>query len=414
MQQYREVKERFPSTLVLFRVGDFFELFNNDAETASKTLGLTLTSRDNKSVPMAGFPHHALDAHVLKLVQAGFSVAVCDQVEDPASAQGLVRREVVRVVTPGTVTEEELLDPRRANHLVAVWPEGDRVGLAWAELSTGAFHAADVAWARLADELGRLAPAEILHPEEAPARLTELLRSNLPGTALTARPDWTFDPASARAALFHHYQVRTSAGFGFDDRQPCLSAAGALLLYLKETCKANLAHLRRPRPFRPEGHLILDEVTRRSLELTRTLREGSREGSLLAHLDRTVTPMGARLLQESLLAPLTDRPAIEARLDAVAEFVASTELRRELRDRLAQAADLHRLSARAGTGRCRATWPPCSGHSASCRPSGLSWRAAGASYSVNWSATSTPAPNWPRSWKAPWRRMRRPTPARAE
>ncbi len=350
MQQYREVKDRYPGILVLFRVGDFFELFGADAETGARVLDLALTSRD-KSVPMAGFPHHAVDVHVRKLVQAGHRVAVCDQVEDPAAAQGLVRREVVRVVTPGTVTEEELLDPRRANHLVTAWPQGDRVGLAWVELSTGAFHAADVPWPRLADEIGRLAPAECLHADDAPPRLTDLLRGAAPAATLTARPDWTFDAASARAALFHHFGVITTSGFGFEQHQPCIVAAGALLLYLQETLKASLAHLRRPRPYRPESHLLLDEVTRRSLELTRTLREGTREGSLLSFLDRTVTPMGARLFQESLLAPLTDRVAIEARLDAVAEFVEAHSRRGELRGCLEQAADLHRLSTRASTGR---------------------------------------------------------------
>ncbi len=350
MQQYREVKERHPTALILFRVGDFFELFDADAEVAGRVLGLTLTSRD-KTIPMAGFPHHALEAHALKLVQAGYCVAVCDQVEDPAAAQGLLRREVVRVLTPGTVTEEALLDPRRANHLIAVWPQGEHVGLAWADLSTGDFQAADVTWERLADELGRLTPAECLYSEDAAARLFELLRTAACGATHTARPEWTFDPATARAALFRTFQVLTPTGFGFEERQPCLTAAGALLLYLHETCKASLAHLRRPRPYRPEGHLLLDEVTRRSLELTRTLREGAREGSLLSYLDRTVTPMGARLFQESLLAPLTDRAAIEARLDAVAEFTAAHALRQELRGRLEEVSDLHRLSSRAATGR---------------------------------------------------------------
>jgi DNA mismatch repair protein MutS len=349
MQQYREVKDRHAGSLVLFRIGDFFELFEQDAETASRVLDLNITSRD-KTLPMAGFPHTALDAHVSRLVQAGHSVVVCDQVEGPAPAEGLLRREVVRIVTPGTVTEEELLDPRRANYLLAIAVDGAQVGLAWADLSTGAFQAADVAWERLADEINRLAPVECLHPEGA-ARITNLLTAAGPRMVLTARPDWTFDPTSARAALCSHFQVRTAVGFGFDAGQLCLAAAGSLLLYLQETCKAGLAHLRRPQPYRPESHLILDEATRRSLELTRTMREGSREGSLLSFLDRTVTPMGARLLQESLLAPLTDRPAIEARLDAVAAFVQDTALRRDLRDRLEQVADLHRLSARASTGR---------------------------------------------------------------
>ncbi len=351
MQQYREVKERYPGALVAFRIGDFFELFGEDAEVGVRVLGLTLTSRD-KGMPMAGFPHHALDVHVCKLVQAGHSVAVCDQVEDAANASaGLLRREVVRVLTPGTITEDDLLDPRRANHLVAVWPDGERVGLAWADLSTGMFQAGDVPWERLGDELDRLAPAECLHGEGAPVRLVERLRAAAPRALLTARPDWSFDPVTARAGLFHHFRVLTPAGFGFTDAQPCLTAAGALLLYLQETCKAGLVHLRRPRPYRPETHLLLDEVTRRSLELTRTLRDGTREGSLLAYLDRTVTPMGARLLQETLLAPLTERAAIEMRLDAVAELAESHTLRRELRTSLESVSDLHRLSARAATGR---------------------------------------------------------------
>src|SRR5262249_37211836 len=296
MQQYREVKERHPGMLVLFRVGDFFELFGEDAEAAARDLGLALTSQD-KSIPMAGFPHHALDAHVRKLVQAGHCVAVCDQVEDPASAQGLVRREVVQVLTPGTLTDLDLLDPRRANHLAAVWPDGARIGLAWIDLSTGTFQATDIAWEHLGDELGRLSPSECVHAEAAPARLTTPLRA-VPNMTLTARPDWTFDRVTARAALLHKFQVATLSGLGFEDSQPSLVAAGALLLYLKEMFKESLAHLRRPRPYRPQTHLILDEVTRRSLELTRTLREGIRQGSLLSFLDRTVTPMGARLLQE--------------------------------------------------------------------------------------------------------------------
>jgi DNA mismatch repair protein MutS len=349
-QQYREVKERYPHMLVLFRVGDFFELFGEDAEVAARALDMALTSRDS-STPMAGFPHQAVDTHARRLVQLGHCVVICDQVEDAAAATGLIRREVVRVLTPGTVTEDELLDPRRPNHLAAVFPQGERVGLAWVEPSTGAFHAADSTWERLADEIGRLSPAECLYPEGAPVRLLDLLRAAAPSMALSARPDWTFDPATTRAAVYRHFRVATTTGLGFDDAQPCVTSAGALLLYLQETLRAGLTYLRRPRPYRAESHLLLDEVTRRGLELTRTLREGTREGSLLAYLDLTVTPMGARLLQESLLAPLTDRAAIEARLDAVGEFVEAHAQSGELRRLLEQVSDLHRLSARAGTGR---------------------------------------------------------------
>ncbi len=365
MQQYQEAKDRHPGMLLLFRMGDFYELFDADAEIAARVLGLTLTSRD-KTWPMAGFPHHSLEHHLRKLLHAGHRVAICDQVEDPALAKGLVRREVTRVVTPGTLTEEELLDPRQANHLAAVHGPGAGsksfkgiAGLAWVDLSTGKFLAADVPWPRLADELGRLSPAECLCPEgDCPtdlagqvSPLAAHLRVLLPTATLTRRPDWTFDHGSARSALFHHFSISTLAGFGFEDDQPCLTAAGALLLYLQETLKSNLAHLSRLRPFRQTQYLFLDEVTRRSLELTRTLREGQRDGSLLAVLDRTVTPMGARLLQEWLVAPLAERRAIEGRLDAVAELLGEHTLRQELRDALGEGFDLQRLTARISTGR---------------------------------------------------------------
>jgi DNA mismatch repair protein MutS len=350
MQQYREAKERHPGMLLLFRMGDFYELFDADAETAARVLGLTLTSRD-KTTPMAGFPHHALDNYLRKLLHAGHRIAICDQVEDPALAKGLVRREVTRVVTPGTLTDEGLLDPRQANHLAAVWPHGPLIGLAWVELSTGQFQAADTSWQHLADELGRLAPSECLCSENDPGRLSERLRESAPSMVVTPRPDWTFDHASARAALFNHFGVSTLAGFGFEDAQPCLVAAGALLLYLQETLKASLAHLSRLRPYRQNRFLFLDEVTRRSLELTRTLRENGRSGSLLGVLDRTVTPMGTRLLQEWILNPLAERPAIEARLDAVAELEAELPLRHELHAALNEAFDLSRLTARISTGR---------------------------------------------------------------
>src|SRR5262245_6498244 len=177
MQQYRAVKERYHNTLVLFRIGDFFELFEEDAETACRTLGLDLTSRDKSSIPMAGFPHRALDDHLGRLVQAGHSVAVCDQVGDAAEEDGLVRREVIRVVTPGTVLDDALLDPRRANHLAAIWPHDEQIGLAWVDLSTGTFQTADCDWTRLVDELDRIDPSECLCAEGAPARLDALIQT---------------------------------------------------------------------------------------------------------------------------------------------------------------------------------------------------------------------------------------------
>jgi DNA mismatch repair protein MutS len=352
MQQYRDAKARHPGMLLLFRMGDFYELFDEDAETGARVLGLTLTSRD-KTVPMAGFPHHQLEAYLQKLLHAGFRVAVCDQVEDPALAKGLVRREVTRVVTPGTVTEDDLLDPRASNHLVAmqlVGPTAD-VGLAWLELSTGQFLAADVPADRLHDELTRLAPAECLCAERQADAAGEHVHHlpNMP--AMTPRPDWTFDPLTARAALQKQFGVTTFAGFGFADEQVCLAVAGALLLYAQEMLKTDLAHVRRLQPYVAGKVLRLDEVTRRSLELTRTLREGQRQGSLLAAIDRTVTTMGARMLHGWLLAPLSDRPMIEARLDAVEELARETSLRPELREALDAVQDMQRLTARVSTGR---------------------------------------------------------------
>jgi DNA mismatch repair protein MutS len=358
MQQYREAKERHPGMLLLFRAGDFYELFFEDAEIVARVLSIALTTRDGK-IPMAGFPHHALEVHLRKLLRSGHRVAICDQVEDAVQAKGrLIRREVTRVVTPGTLTDDALLDPRQCNHLVALAPMGSAratVGLAWVELSTGVFQAADVARDRLADELDRLAPSECLVGEMAAsaeaATLLDRLRESLGGLTVTTRPDWTFDPASARAALFSHFGVSTLAGFGFDDHQGCIAAAGALLLYLQETVKTALAHLRRLSPYSEKKYLFLDEVTRRSLELTRTLRDSSRNGSLLSVMDRTATPMGARLLMSWLLAPLAERPAIEQRLEAVAELLDEHSLRNDVREQLSEAFDLQRLTARVSTGR---------------------------------------------------------------
>jgi DNA mismatch repair protein MutS len=355
MQQFREAKERHPGTLVFFRNGDFYELFEEDAEVGSRLLGITLTRRD-KEIPMAGVPYHALDRYLGKLLQAGHRVAICEQMEDPRNVKGRpLRREVVRVVTPGTLTEDDLLDPRRANHLIALVPPGIRLpaGLAWVDLSTGLFQAADVPPARLADEVLRLGPAECLVAEmaaDASASLLQRVRDSLPQLVLTPRPDWNFDPKSARDALHRHFGVSTMAGFGFDDQQPCLTAAGALLLYLQETIKTSLTHLTRLRPYSEQRFLILDDVTRRSLELTRTLRDNSRNGSLLAVMDRTVTPMGARLLHDWLLAPLAERAAITARLDTVEELLREHGMRRDLRASLADVSDLQRLTARASTG----------------------------------------------------------------
>ena len=352
MQQYQDAKSRHPGMLLLFRMGDFYELFEQDAETASKVLGLTLTSRD-KEITMAGFPHHSLETHLHKLLHAGFRVAVCDQVEEASQAKGLVRREVTRVITPGTVTEDDLLDPKQNNHLVAVLPlsAAAAVGLAWLDVSTGLFQAMDVTPEDLREELARLGPSECICPETHANQISAILTRLASVPALTTRPDWNFEPVTAKDALGKHFAVSTFAGFGFVDQQMCLAAAGALLLYVQDMLKTDVKHIRRLQPYFGHQILQLDDVTRRSLELTCTLREGERLGSLLSAIDRTVTTMGARLLQEWLLAPLTDRAALAARLDGVTELVEQASLRGDLRGALAEVHDLQRLTSRASTGR---------------------------------------------------------------
>jgi DNA mismatch repair protein MutS len=354
MQQYRELKARDPDALLLFRMGDFYELFGDDAERGSLLLGLTLTSREKgpEAIPMAGFPHHQLEAYLARIVAAGQRAAVCEQVEDPRLAKGLVRREVVRVVTPGTLTDDALLDPRAANYLAAVVEARGKLGLAWVDVSTGRFALGELLRKELADELARLDPSEILVSETAlDAPWARALRDVNARWTITARPSWDFQPDQARQALFHHFGTTTLSGFGVEDQAIEVAAAGALVAYLSETQRTALRHLTRLTPYRRQGTLTLDEMTRRSLELTRTLREGKRDGSLLSIIDRTVTAMGARLLAEWLMAPLTSLEAIADRHAAVGELVADGVLRGDLRAALGRAHDLERLAGRVGTSR---------------------------------------------------------------
>ncbi|MEM9701734.1 MAG: DNA mismatch repair protein MutS, partial [Planctomycetota bacterium] len=319
MARYLEVKAAHPGTLLLFRMGDFYELFYEDAEIAAKRLGITLTSRDKASanpVPMAGFPHHALRNHLSKLIRAGHRVAVCEQMEDPAQAKGMVRREVTQVVTPGTLTDDDLLEPDRSNFLAALHrPKGKGakrrdVGLAWLDVSTGRFVAADLDPSDLSDELARINPAELLLAEGTPVpEAAERI-----GSLITERPAFAFAAKAAVKRLTKHFGTATLAGFDLDDAGRGVIAAAALLEYAGDTQKAALPHIAGLSPYRCDDCLRIDEATRRSLELTRTLRDGDRDGSLLAVLDETKSPLGARRLADWLAEPLTDAVAITARL----------------------------------------------------------------------------------------------------
>jgi DNA mismatch repair protein MutS len=352
MERYQEVKSQNPGSLLLFRMGDFYELFYEDAEVASKVLGLTLTARDKGSAnptAMAGFPYHSLENYLHKLIRAGYRAAICEQVEDPKKAKGLVKREVTQVVTPGTLTDEALLDPRESNYLASVFVGKSLVGLSWLELSTGKFLTSELEFSQLADELARLRPAEILVSEN-PAREEELLPAlDLRGMVVTKRPPWAFAADQCRKRLVEHFQLKTLEGFDIDEASPSVVAAGALLEYVQETQKSSLSHIVRLEPWRRGKNLIIDEATRASLELTRTMREGRREGSLLDVIDETVSPMGARLLADWLSNPLTEIKLINARLDAVEEFSQDAVLTRDIRDELSKVYDLQRLTAKVAT-----------------------------------------------------------------
>ena len=355
MQRYQEVKGQNPEALLLFRMGDFYELFFEDAQQAAPALGLTLTSRDKNSdnpVPMAGFPYHALDGYLQKLIRGGFRVAICDQVEDARQAKGLVRREVTQTVTPGTLTDPALLDPRSYNYIASVADTSDGVGLAWLELSTGRFSATTVTPAGIADELARLGPAECLVSEDSSESLGLERLAGQTGVSLGRRASWQFAAETCRRTLLEHFGTQTLEGFDFDDEDTAaVTAAGALLAYVGETHLSALPHISRLESYTGSDHLVIDEATRRSLELVRTLKEGQRAGSLLSVIDETVSSMGARLLGEWLSNPLTETAAIVCRLDAVEELQGQPTLCRQFQEQLRSVYDLERLTSRVATGR---------------------------------------------------------------
>ena len=356
LERYFEVKQQHPGTILLFRMGDFYELFFDDAVIAAKILGLTLTSRDKNSedpIPMAGFPYHSLDNYLHKLIHAGHRTAICDQVEDPKQAKGLVKREVTRIVTAGTLIEDALLDPRASNYLVAIANGKDAVGLAWLELSTGRFQLSQISPDVLSDELARLHPAEILYDRDfGDSPLFVEATCDLKTTQLTDRPAWSFIPKTCQEALCNHFGTNTLEGFDIEEGSLGIVAAGVLLEYVQETQRTSLDHITSLEPYRSSDRMLIDEATRRSLELTHTLREGKREGTLLDILDESVSPMGARLLAEWVSNPLVCPDQIRSRADAVEELTQHSRLLFDLREQLGQTYDLQRLATRVATGRC--------------------------------------------------------------
>ena len=362
MQQYREIKARHQDAILFFRMGDFYEMFYEDAETASRVLGLTLTARNNggaAEVPLAGIPVKAAAEYLRRLVGQGFRVAVCEQVEDPKLAKGLVRREVVETITPGAVFADDLLDGARANYVCAIATgretarDGDKtqIGFAAADLSTGELRMAIVHVGDAPAVLARLAPRELLTVRGADDTLAPTLRI-AEHALVTEREPWEFDAQMAADELTRQFDVRGLDGFGLGTSDgAAIGAAGALLRYLRELQPGGLPHLARPIIERPGGVMPLDEMTRRNLELVESLRGGELAGTLLSVMDRTATPMGQRLLRQWLLAPLMERDAIEQRLDAVTVLVRDAVGRAALREALDGVRDIERLASKAAAGR---------------------------------------------------------------
>lgn len=364
-RQYREIKARYPDVLLLFRLGDFYEMFGEDAKIGSQVLQLVLTSREigkGNRVPMCGVPHHAVERYIAKLLEAGYKVAICDQLEEPSPKKRLVHRDVTRVLTPGTIVEEAFLEAKRYNFLVALWeaPEAEKMaqddsrmrkfGIAVAEVSTGEFEVSELEAKVLWDELARLQPSEILLPE----RLAndESFVAQLKGICetITITP-FDLDPFTEPYSLLcQHFQVTTLDGFGVSGMPLAIAAASMIISYLKRTRLSALEHLKSLRVYNVGESMVLDNATKRNLELVQSLKDGGVYGTLLWVLDDTITPMGGRLLRRWILQPLLNVDRINERLDAVEVLYLNTLWRQEIRETLKTIPDLERLVARVATG----------------------------------------------------------------
>ncbi len=339
MRQYHSIKQQAPGALLMFRLGDFYELFYEDAVMAARELEITLTAR-HKDIPMCGVPFHAAESYIAKLIQRGYRVAICDQVEDPRLAKKLVRRELTRVITPGTATEPSLLRSRENNYLAAAAVDGRRAGLAHVDISTGEFRATELDAAELGAAIDQLGAREVLCA--AGLALND-------GPLRTELDSWIFSEDYAGRSLREHYRLLTLDGCGLAGKHLATGAAGAILHYLKDTQKSALDHLDRPTFYDRAGSMILDGVTIRNLELFEPVfasEPGAKAATLVSVMDRTLTGMGGRLLRARLLRPSLDRAEIEARLDAVAELLKETIVRSEVRKHIADVLDLERLLAK--------------------------------------------------------------------
>ncbi|TXT55660.1 MAG: DNA mismatch repair protein MutS [Candidatus Thorarchaeota archaeon] len=360
-RQYLELKKQYKDCILLFRLGDFYEMFNEDAKKASETLEIVLTARGEgiDKWPMCGVPYHSIEGYIAKLLEAGYTVAIAEQVEDASKAKGLVKREVVRVITPGTILESSMLEDSSNNYLVAVIEHDQQVGIASVDVSTGEFVTTQFPGTLLGEktinELGRLGPAELLLPESAMGSQSVMQAFEPLETKITFRSDLDFSARQSEQRLKEQFNVTTLDGFGLIEKEVAIGAAGAVLAYLHDVYKENVITLTGVRTYSVERHMIVDRTTQRNLELLKNARDGSKRGTLLSVLSKTVTPMGRRLLKKWILQPLMDIDEINERLDAVEEFARSAIDRQETMNSLSNLGDLERITSRVvfGTGGAR-------------------------------------------------------------
>ena len=359
MKQFHRFKQKYPDCILFFRMGDFYETFYDDAKTCSAVCGLALTSRSKGAnpIPLAGVPYHAVDGYLKKMLSNGYQVAVCEQVEDPNTAKGVVTRDVVRIVTPGTLTDDILLDEKKDNFLAAVSLNKTKTAaVSWVDISTGHFFAQQLSEDKLLDELLRLSPAECLLPDtrgelfDAETRRLAKDITQLTGATITQRPAWYFDPYQSRQRLLKHFGTTTLEGFGIKDSDDGLvPAAGAIIEYLNETQKTTLNHIASIKKIDRKNYLQIDQTSLASLEILRTIRTETKQGSLLDCLDETLTGPGGRMFRNWLCAPLCDLAAIELRQDLIEELTQSQTRLSEIRKLLADIADTERIAARIST-----------------------------------------------------------------
>ncbi|MDD2638857.1 MAG: DNA mismatch repair protein MutS, partial [Methanothrix sp.] len=352
MDQYFGMKEKCGDAVLLFRMGDFYETFGADAEIAARILNITLTSRqkdkEGNRIPLAGIPYHALDAYLPKLVGAGYKVAICEQVEDPKRAKGLVKREIIRVITPGTIIEPSMLEEGSNNYLASIFEGDGRIGLSFLDVSTGEFLATELLAdeGKLSGELAKFQPAECLIARSADP---QLLGDGV-GASVQRLEDAEFDLERAKTRLANHFSSTALDKSGLMKMDPTMRACGAILSYLESAHLAALDHISEIRLYSPKEFMVLDETTLRNLEIFRNIRDRTKRGSLLEFFDETSTPMGSRTLQKWLQMPLVSPEKIEDRLDTVEELVSRSLLRTELREALRGGGDLERVVARTSCG----------------------------------------------------------------